>query len=140
MIQWFIWFPEFYRVQCTWLTNRSEIAWAIALQAAAVAPVCIAFIETSIRKKYTTGIGSRTWKIILMFSLNGKARKKLNIIQRIVACGMKLFFFNILLVQVSYICWFHNQIVEWRNTNNIASHRRYEFHRLFNANYKVFMN
>jgi hypothetical protein len=30
------------------------------LQAAAVAPVCIAFIETSMRKKYTAGIGSRT--------------------------------------------------------------------------------
>jgi hypothetical protein len=42
------------------LTGRSERAWEIALQAAAVAPVCTAFMETSIRKKYTAGIGSRT--------------------------------------------------------------------------------
>lgn len=44
------------------LTGRSVITWVIALQAAAVAPVCIAFIDTSIRKKNTAGIGSRTWK------------------------------------------------------------------------------
>lgn len=42
-------------------TGRSEMVWLIALQAAAVAPVCIAFIDTSIRKKNTAGIGSRTW-------------------------------------------------------------------------------
>lgn len=37
------------------------MTWLIALQAAAVEPVCMAFMETSIRKKYTAGIGSRTW-------------------------------------------------------------------------------
>jgi len=44
------------------LTGRSESTCWIALQAAAVAPVCIAFIETSMRKKYTAGIGSRTYQ------------------------------------------------------------------------------
>jgi hypothetical protein len=53
----------------TEITGRSEIAWAIALQAAAVAPVCIAFMETSMRKKYTAGIGSRTWKYIIRFHI-----------------------------------------------------------------------
>lgn len=43
-------------------TGRSTIAWLIALHAAAVAPVCTAFIDTSMRKKKTAGIGSRTWK------------------------------------------------------------------------------
>jgi len=42
------------------LTGKSERAWEIALQAAAVAPVCTAFMETSTTKKYTAGIGSRT--------------------------------------------------------------------------------
>lgn len=42
------------------LTGRSAITWLIELQAAAVAPVCIAFMDTSIRKKYTAGMGSRT--------------------------------------------------------------------------------
>lgn len=37
------------------------MTWLIALQAAAVAPVCIAFMDTSMRKKYTAGMGSRTW-------------------------------------------------------------------------------
>lgn len=45
------------------LTGRSAITWLIALQAAAVAPVCMAFMDTSTRKKYTAGIGSRTWII-----------------------------------------------------------------------------
>lgn len=44
------------------LTGRSEITRLIALQAPAVAPVCMAFIDTSMRKKNTAGIGSRTWK------------------------------------------------------------------------------
>lgn len=35
------------------------MTWLIAAHAAAVAPVCIAFMETSMRKKYTAGIGSR---------------------------------------------------------------------------------
>lgn len=42
------------------LTGRSTMAWLIAVQAAAVAPVCTAFNETSTRKKNTAGIGSRT--------------------------------------------------------------------------------
>lgn len=42
------------------LTGRSAITWPIALQAAAVAPVCTEFIDTSIKKKNTAGIGSRT--------------------------------------------------------------------------------
>lgn len=42
------------------LTGSSVITFLIALQAAAVAPVCTAFIDTSTRKKYTAGIGSRT--------------------------------------------------------------------------------
>ena len=57
-----------YRVTCyriRWTdvnhTGRSAITWLIELQAAAVAPVCMAFMDTSIRKKYTTGMGSRTW-------------------------------------------------------------------------------
>jgi len=44
------------------LTGRSEITWLIALQAAAVAPVWTAFMDTSMRKKYTAGIGSRTYR------------------------------------------------------------------------------
>ena len=38
------------------------MTWLIALQAPAVAPVCKAFIDTSMRKKNTAGIGSRTWE------------------------------------------------------------------------------
>lgn len=46
------------------LTGRSDITCIIALHAAAVAPVCTASVDTSIRKKYTGGITLRIWKYI----------------------------------------------------------------------------
>lgn len=65
------------------LTGISEIAWLIALQAAAAAPVPTAFIETSTRKKYTAGIGSRTYVKINMHKLAkiDKSRNRSNTIQ-----------------------------------------------------------